>query len=250
MKKTAVDTVILAGSARGRPRGCKLLDAAPPQERFQVTVRIRIPPTAPSLSEHVVALGLQGPRQRQYLSREQFLGRFGADAGDVAQVEAFAHAHGLTVVRVDIAAPACAWKERWRNSAAPSASSCGAPDSAAARSGTAPTVLAAARSASPSDCRGSSLAFTDWITVRWRVRIFACGAKPPVPPSPTLEPQASHRRSSPRCMTSPAPLAVSGNAWRSSSSTTPIAAASPPVPDTALPICRHSSRSSRSRCRR
>ena len=104
MKKTAADTVILAGSARGRPGGCKLLAAAPPQERFQVTVRIRIPLTAPSLSEHVAALGLQAPRQRQYLSREQFLGRFGADSGDVAQVEAFAHTHGLTVVRVDIAA--------------------------------------------------------------------------------------------------------------------------------------------------
>jgi kumamolisin len=104
MKKSASDSVVLAGSARVRPRGCKLLDAAPPQERLQVTVRVRLPPSAPSLSEHVAALGLQAPRQRQYLSREEFLGRFGADAADVAQVEAFAHAHGLTVVRVDIAA--------------------------------------------------------------------------------------------------------------------------------------------------
>jgi kumamolisin len=104
MKKSASDSVVLAGSARVRPRGCKLLRAAPPQERLQVTVRVRLPPTAPSLSEQVAALGMQAPRQRQYLSREEFLGRFGADAADVAQVEAFAHAHGLTVVRVDIAA--------------------------------------------------------------------------------------------------------------------------------------------------
>jgi kumamolisin len=104
VKKTAADTVILAGSARVKPRGCKLLDAAPPQERLQVTVRVRLPRSAPSLSEHVAALGLQGPRQRQYLSREEFLRRYGADAADIAQVEAFAHQHGLTVVRVDIAA--------------------------------------------------------------------------------------------------------------------------------------------------
>jgi len=108
MKKKAADTVILAGSARARPRGCKLLDAAPPQERLQVTVRVRVrvraPRSAPSLSEHAAALGLQAPRQRQYLSREEFLRRFGADAADVVQVEAFAHQHGLTVVRVDMAA--------------------------------------------------------------------------------------------------------------------------------------------------
>jgi kumamolisin len=104
MKRTAPDSVILAGSTRQRPRGCKLLDAAPPQERLQVTVRVRLPPSAPPLSEHVAALASQAPRQRQYLSREQFLGRFGADAADVAKVEAFTHAHGLTVVRVDIAA--------------------------------------------------------------------------------------------------------------------------------------------------
>jgi kumamolisin len=104
MKKTAADSVILAGSARVRPRGCKLLHAAPPQERLQVTVRIRAPRTAPSLAEQVAALALQAPRQRQYLSRQQFLARFGADAADVAQVEAFAHTHELTVVRADIAA--------------------------------------------------------------------------------------------------------------------------------------------------
>ncbi|HEX2789951.1 MAG TPA: S53 family peptidase [Steroidobacteraceae bacterium] len=104
MKKTAPDTAILAGSARLRPRGCKLLGAAPPQERMQVTVRIRAREAAQSLSQHVGALALQAPRQRQYLSREEFLGRFGADAADVAMVEAFAHEHGLTVVRVDIAA--------------------------------------------------------------------------------------------------------------------------------------------------
>ena len=104
MRKTAADSVILAGSARVRPRGYKLLHAAPPQERLQVTVRIRAPRTAPSLTEQVAALGLQAPRQRQYLSRQEFLERFGADAADVVQVEAFAHAHGLTVVRVDIAA--------------------------------------------------------------------------------------------------------------------------------------------------
>jgi len=52
----------------------------------------------------VHALGLQAPRQRQYLSRQQFLARFGADAADVVKVEAFAHAQGLTVVRLDLAA--------------------------------------------------------------------------------------------------------------------------------------------------
>jgi kumamolisin len=103
MTKTSADTVILAGSARTKPRGCKLLNAAPPQERLQVTVRVRAALGAPSLSEHVAALGLQGLRRRQYLSREEYLARYGADVADVAQVEDFAHQRGLTVVRVDIA---------------------------------------------------------------------------------------------------------------------------------------------------
>jgi kumamolisin len=43
------------------------------------------------------------PRKRQYLSREEFATRYGADPADVAKVEAFAHQHNLTVVEASLA---------------------------------------------------------------------------------------------------------------------------------------------------
>jgi len=36
--------------------------------------------------------------RQQYLSREEFAAAYGADAADLAKVEAFAHQHGLRVV--------------------------------------------------------------------------------------------------------------------------------------------------------
>jgi kumamolisin len=67
-------------------------------------VRLRRREAIQSLEQFVNALGAQPPRDRQYLSREEFGARFGADPADIAKVEAFAHAYELTVTRVDPAA--------------------------------------------------------------------------------------------------------------------------------------------------
>ena len=104
MRKTAADSVILAGSARVRPRGYKLLHAAPPQERLQVTVRILRAAHCAIADRAGGCVGIAGAEAAAVFVTPGIPQRFGADAADVVQVEAFAHAHGLTVVRVDIAA--------------------------------------------------------------------------------------------------------------------------------------------------
>jgi kumamolisin len=81
-----------------------LLGAAPPQHRIQVTLRLRSRRGANPLKEVIGAMAAQSPRQREYLSRREYAERFGADPADVAQIEAFAHAQGLTIVRVDLPA--------------------------------------------------------------------------------------------------------------------------------------------------
>ena len=48
-------------------------------------------------------MGSSLPRERQYLTREEFAARYGADPADVAKVEAFAHQHNLTVVEASLA---------------------------------------------------------------------------------------------------------------------------------------------------
>jgi kumamolisin len=85
------------GSERCLPHDAHSIGPAAPDERFEVTVLLR--PKAP-LQAHASA---QPPRERQYLSREEYAARHGADEADVKRVEAFAHAHGLTVAHVSAA---------------------------------------------------------------------------------------------------------------------------------------------------
>jgi kumamolisin len=47
-------------------------------------------------------LGARLPEQRTYLSREEFAAQRGADPEDLAKIDAFAHAHNLTVVHTSI----------------------------------------------------------------------------------------------------------------------------------------------------
>jgi kumamolisin len=103
MKKT-VNRAALPGSARSFPRGAKPIGPAPAHQRIQVTLRLRSRRGANPLKEVLAAMDSQSPRQREYLSRREYAERFGADPADVAQVEAFAHARGLTLIRVDLPA--------------------------------------------------------------------------------------------------------------------------------------------------
>jgi kumamolisin len=75
--------------------GARSVGAVTPQERIEVSVRVRAKPGAKESDE---ALGDTPPAARRYLSREEWAAAHGADAQDLAKVAAFAHAHGLVVV--------------------------------------------------------------------------------------------------------------------------------------------------------
>jgi kumamolisin len=86
--------VSIPGSERHPLRGARRLGPARPDEHMEVTVRLRrkTPLPAEILQQHQVPAG------RTYLGHAQLDAIHGADPGDVAQVETFAHQNGLTVV--------------------------------------------------------------------------------------------------------------------------------------------------------
>ncbi|HEY6292681.1 MAG TPA: S53 family peptidase [Terriglobia bacterium] len=94
--------VPLPGSERHARPGASEAGAPDPNERVRISILLR--PRNP-LSELASRTELRAsqPRQRQYLSREEFAARYGADPADVAKIEAFAHQHNLTVVEASLA---------------------------------------------------------------------------------------------------------------------------------------------------
>jgi kumamolisin len=88
----------ITGSDRAAPlNGAQVIGPIPPDERFEVTVRIR---RRASLAD-VAANGFhtdQAPAKRKYLEREDYAANYGADPADMAKVETFAKANGLVVV--------------------------------------------------------------------------------------------------------------------------------------------------------
>ncbi len=88
---------IIPGSDRQPVSGARPVAPVSPEERFEVTLRLR--PKAPLASAAPENFfGDVHPGQRKYLSREEHAARFGADDQDLAKVAAFAQAHGLVVV--------------------------------------------------------------------------------------------------------------------------------------------------------
>jgi kumamolisin len=91
----------IPGSDRQALEGAKAVGPARPDERIEVTLRLR----AKTPVAH--ALGTSGagddthPGQRKYLTREQFAAAHGADKQDLAMIAGFAQAHGLAVVESD-----------------------------------------------------------------------------------------------------------------------------------------------------
>jgi kumamolisin len=94
--------VPLAGSERKLPTGAREVGAPDPNERILISVLLRPRSPLEKLASGK-AMGSSLPRERQYLTREQFAARYGADPADVAKVEAFAHQHDLTVVEASLA---------------------------------------------------------------------------------------------------------------------------------------------------
>jgi kumamolisin len=92
----------IRGSERVPLHGARSLGPVPEDERFEITVRIRRKAPLQTLAAegfHADRL----PRQRRYLTHNQYAETHGADPVDIAKVVAFAQTHGLVVVDSDTA---------------------------------------------------------------------------------------------------------------------------------------------------
>ncbi len=86
----------LKGSEREPLEGARVVGAADPAERLEVTLLLRRK-GADQLKKHLARLA-GGEYPGRHLAREEFARRFGADAKDFAKVRKFAARHGLAVV--------------------------------------------------------------------------------------------------------------------------------------------------------
>lgn len=86
----------LAQSDRAPMVGAKLVGPADPNEKIEVTVYLRRGSKA-DLAPAVAQLGNLAPRERKYLSREEFANTHGAIPDDLGKIRQFASDHGLQV---------------------------------------------------------------------------------------------------------------------------------------------------------
>jgi kumamolisin len=90
------DRVILKGSTRAAIPGAQDTGPADPNKQIEVSVLLRR--SKADKFPSVEKLGAQPPRQRKYLTREQFARLYGASAGDLKKVQSFAKQYGLQIV--------------------------------------------------------------------------------------------------------------------------------------------------------
>ena len=97
--------VTVPGSERVAVAGARAAGAVQPEERIEVSIRLRPKAGVASRAGRGGSQALTAalPAERSYLTREQFAAEHGADEADIAQVEAFAEAHGLAVAQADAA---------------------------------------------------------------------------------------------------------------------------------------------------
>lgn len=95
--------VPLPGSDRQPVADADQVGELHPSERLEVTVRLRMR-IEQELATRLDQLATSPLEAREYLSREAFAERYGADPADIAKVEAFAHSSGLHVVEISAAA--------------------------------------------------------------------------------------------------------------------------------------------------
>ena len=99
--RASANRVPVSGSQRYPRSGARETGAPDPNDQIRVSIRLR-PRTPLDTLKSSNALGATLPKDRQYLTREEFAARYGADPADVAKVEAFAHQHNLTVAEVSL----------------------------------------------------------------------------------------------------------------------------------------------------
>ena len=77
-----------------------------PNERIEVTVRVRPKTSGPGIAElesTVMKLGSQKPAERKYLTHKEYEASYGADPADLDKIKAYAKAQGLEVLEADAA---------------------------------------------------------------------------------------------------------------------------------------------------
>jgi kumamolisin len=90
----------ISGSERGLRAGSTLIGASNPDERVEITMRVRSRSTKLPSAEKMGALL---PKKRTYMTREQFAAAHGAAPADLAKVKAFAAKNKLDVVSASAA---------------------------------------------------------------------------------------------------------------------------------------------------
>ncbi len=91
---------VIPGSEKSPLPGARATRAALPDERFEVTLRLRSRGGARALAEGG-AHDDRPPGTRRYLSREEYEAQHGTAGTDIDAVTAFAKAQGLAVVQID-----------------------------------------------------------------------------------------------------------------------------------------------------
>ena len=92
----------IVGSHRTPFRNAKAVGKIDPEQRVEVTVRVRPRQAGADLHARVMEMAAKRPSERTYMSREELVAGRGADPEDLAKIDQFAHAHGLTVVETSI----------------------------------------------------------------------------------------------------------------------------------------------------
>jgi kumamolisin len=97
------DRVKLKGSTRAAIPGAQDTGPADPNKQIEVSVLLRRG-SKPGKFPAVAETGAQSPRQRKYLTREQFARLHGASSADLKKVQSFAKQFGLQIVSENRAA--------------------------------------------------------------------------------------------------------------------------------------------------
>jgi len=88
----------VAGSQRALREGSRLIGPSNPDERVEITVRVR---SRASRIPSAEKIGAQMPLKRHYMTREEFANAHGAAPADLSRVKAFAAKSGLKVEAVN-----------------------------------------------------------------------------------------------------------------------------------------------------
>jgi len=93
--------IALPGSTRRPLAGAKIVGKADPDQRIEITIQIRRRPGF-DVGKKATQLAAQPRQKRRYLSRAELAAAAGADPADISRIDAFAHAHHLTVVEASV----------------------------------------------------------------------------------------------------------------------------------------------------